>query len=141
MEPMQEEVIAALQKDDWALALEVLTTVEAFGEPRYRLEQKYEMDIGDVQRLALLPAFEFKRFKRDAVRAVEKRLHAINHDLYQKLCIDLKYCERRDMPQARLISYLIGILDIIFGAGAIALAVLIAKREYMDKVCNCPREV
>ena len=140
MEPMQEEVISALQKDEWDLAVEVLATIEAFSEARYRLENKYQSDVRDLQRLALLPAFEFKKFQRDAIRAVERRLHSINHDLYQRICVELDYCDRRDMPQARLISYLIGILDIAFGSGAIALAVLIAKREYLDKVCNCPRE-
>jgi len=139
MEPMQEEVISALKKDDWVLALQVMTTVDAFAEQRYRFERDYDTDLRDLGHIALLPAFKFKRLKRDAVRSVEKGLHKINDELYQKLCRDFNYCERRDMPLSRLISYLIGVLDVIYGEGAIALAVLIAKREYLDKVCNCPK--
>lgn len=139
MEPMQEEVIVALQKDDWALAVEVLSSSDHFSEQRDQLQRKYETYVDDIQKLALLPALEFKTFKRDAIRAVERDLHDINHELYKRLCVDFNYCDRRDMPLARLISYLIGILDVIYGQGAIALAVLITKREYLNKVCNCKK--
>jgi hypothetical protein len=139
MEPIQEEVIAAIQKDDWALALEVLSSSNRFVEQRHYIESKYESDVRDIQRLLLLPEFQFKKFKKDAIHAVESGLHDINHQLYKRLCVDFNYCDRRDMPLARLLSYLIGVLDVVHGSGAIALAVLIAKREYLDKVCNCPK--
>lgn len=139
MEPMPQEIRSAFGKDAWSLALEALCNSPVLAESRAEIEAKYGFDIETSERIYFLSIGEFKKFKADVIASVKRSLHSINNDIYDKICRELHYCENRDMPLARLVSYLIAILDVVYSSGAVALAVLIVKSEYLDKVCNCPK--
>jgi hypothetical protein len=60
-----------------------------------------------------------------------------NDRLYQKVCVEWDYCARKDSGIALIIEALVSVLDIVITKGYFALAVLLLKRGYFDKLCRC----
>lgn len=128
-----------LVTEDWELGRQVLVDASVFADDAQRLEAEFDVSLRHLEMIFDLPDADRMRLKREILARFEARLRDYNDDLYQKICVELGYCANKEAWKWRAAEYLAGALDILFGGGGIALAVLLLKREYLDKLCKCPK--
>ncbi|MFA7387043.1 MAG: hypothetical protein WCZ87_05210 [Thiohalobacteraceae bacterium] len=87
-----------------------------------------------------LPDASLRRLKEAILEKVQTRARNYDDELYQRFCVELDYCKNKDVWKWRAAEYLAAILDIAFGGGSVTLAVLLFKREALDRLCRCSKD-
>ena len=128
-----------LVTEDWDLARQVLVEASALAEERQDIEDRFGVSMRSLESILDLPEVSLKQIKRDILIKVEAKVREYNSDLYQRICVELDYCNNKDSWKWRAAEYTAAVLDIAFGGGGVALGVLLLKREYFDKLCKCKK--
>ena len=122
--------------ETWRLSQIVLEESEAFAETRDQLKCHTPLVL-DPGFLFFLPAQEAKKVASELHRSVENRVRDFNHGLYDLICWRFRWCERREDSFVELLEITAAVADIFGTNGAAALTVLLIKRKFLDKLCNC----
>ena len=125
--------------EDWELGRQVLIESSALAEERQEIEDRFDVSIEKLELILDLPDASIKQIKKEILLKVEAKIRDYNSELYEKICVELDYCNNKDAWKWRAAEYTAAVLDIIFGGGGVALGVLLLKREYFDKLCKCKK--
>jgi hypothetical protein len=128
-----------LVTEDWELGRQVLIESSTLAEERREVEDRFEVRLESLESILDLPDASLKQLKEEILVKVEAKVREYNSDLYQKICVELDYCNNKDSWKWRAAEYTAAVLDIAFGGGGVALGVLLLKREYFDKLCKCKK--
>ena len=124
--------------EDWELARQVLLEAEELRESRNEIEDEFNVDLEDLVSVIDLPDATLRKLKERILFTIEDHVRGFNEVLYQRVCIELDYCNRRNDPTIELLEFLTNALDFLVTAGLISLLALLLKRGYFDKLCQCP---
>ena len=128
-----------LVTEDWELGRQVLVEASAFAEDREQIEAEFAVSLRQLDAVLELPDASLRRLKEVVLERVQTRVRDYDDELYQRICVELDYCKNKDVWKWRAAEYLAAILDIVFGGGGVTLAVLLLKREALDRLCKCSK--
>jgi len=114
---------------------------EVFEEAKQELLERYGEEIFGQEFIHRIAPPKARRFISSLNLSVENRVRDFNDKLYALICIRLKWCERREHPMIENAELAAGIVDIFGTNGAAALTVLLLKRKFLDKLCNCKARI
>lgn len=126
--------------EDWELARQVIVEAPEFSDIRGEIENEHRIALGDLESIIDLPEASFRRLKEAILERVESRVREYNDAIHQKVCVEWDYCNKRESRKVEIAEYIAAVLDIVVTGGAVALAALLLKREYLDKLCRCPKK-
>jgi len=138
--PTREELVEHLQLEPVNLAIHVVLNNDEFLEVDDYLIKKFGDDWKRPDWLYTQNPETISQFKREIFSQVENFVRRRNHDLYQSICVQMNWCEMRNQPIVENAEALAGVLDIYLTNGIAALSVLLLKRKFLDKLCNCPAQ-
>ncbi len=125
--------------EDWELARQVLLEAEELRNSRNEIEDEFGIDLEDLESVIDLPDASLRKLKERILTRVDEQVRGYNDALYQKVCVEWDYCNRKNTGKAELAEYLAALLDIVVTGGALALAALLLKRGYFDRLCQCSK--
>ncbi len=126
-----------LAQEDWELARQVLIYSPEFAADRVELENEFGIDFSDLGAVVDLPTNKRDDFLRRMQRLIEAKMEQYRDDLYEKVCVEMDYCNQRNSSKWKFAEYGIAVFDVIFGQGALALLAILMKKEMLDRLCRC----
>lgn len=123
--------------EDWELARQTLVEAPELEGARIEIERDFQIDLNNLDFIDDFPNAKLKRLKERLLIAVESFVSGFKDSLIRQVCIHWDYCNQKNSRKSEIAQYLTAALDIVITQGALTLAVLLMKREYFDKLCNC----
>lgn len=133
----REELVQAFALEQIELARIVVLENRHFAEVGQFLDHRYNRQWREHGWLLMQDPSVITQFKREIFSRIECIVRQFNHRLYQAICVDLNWCQKRNHPTVEYAEYIAAALDIFGTDGAAALIVLLIKRKFLDKLCNC----
>lgn len=133
----REELVHVFALEQIELARIVVLENQHFGEVGHLLDHRYNGQWREHGWLLMQDRSVVTQFKREIFSRIERIVRRSNHHLYQSICINLDWCQNRNHPTIEYAEYIAAALDIFGTNGAAALTVLLIKRKFLDRLCNC----
>ena len=123
--------------EDWELARQTLVEAPELEGARIEIERDFQIDLNNLDFIDDFPNAKLKRLKERLLIAVESFVSGFKDSLIRQVCIHWDYCNQKNSRKSEIAQYLTAALYIVITQGALTRAVLLMKREYFDKLCNC----
>ncbi len=133
----REKLVQAFALAQIELARIVVLENQHFADVGQFLDHRYDGQWRQHGWLLMQDRSVATQFKREIFSRIERIVRQYNHHLYQAICVNLNWCQNRNHPTVEHAEYIAAALDIFGTNGAAALTVLLIKRKFLDKLCNC----
>ena len=137
---MTIEHLVALE--NWELARQFLVEQAEDGNEeaiafKTQLEEEFNIDLSDLSAIGSLPVPAIMGLSKKLIDHAMDAVRNIESQLRQKICVEMNYCNKKNQGVWRYAEYAAAVADIFGGSGAVSLAVLLAKNQFLDKLCGC----
>ena len=126
-----------LTAENWELARQAINEAVQFAEEKQKLEEEFEISLGDLGSIIDLPEDSLKRLQKRLLKTVDAYFTSARDELHKKVCGEFDYCKMKKKWGWRVCEYLIGAVDVFATNGGATLAMLGLKTEVLDKLCRC----
>ncbi|MDR0775311.1 MAG: hypothetical protein LBE81_01545 [Azonexus sp.] len=133
----QDQFNELSQFEAWRLSQIVLQECRVFSSEREWIINRYGEEVLDPKFFSYAPPHVTRKVISEFHLAIENRVRDFNDHLYDLICKKFKWCERRDLPLIENIEIVALLIDIFGTNGVAALILLLIKRKFLDKLCNC----
>lgn len=124
--------------EEWELARQILVGAPEFEEFREEIEYKFDIDLEILEDIVDLPDAGLRELQERILASVESFTNRFKNTLYDKVCVEWEYCKQKNSRKSVIAEYIASAIDIAMAGGALTLAIVLMKREYLDKLCHCP---